>query len=66
MGRVVQTPLQAWATVGLIEPSHPPPPFFVSAHYKGLSTFRKSFRMNTCENFLEVFILKGLRCQKNR
>ena len=44
----------------------PPPPFFVSAESKGLNIFRKSFRMNTCRSFLEVFILKGLRGQKSR
>ncbi len=42
------------------------PPFFVRVDSKGLNTFRKLFRMNTCGNFLGVFILKGLRGQKNR
>jgi len=44
----------------------PPPPFSVSADSKGLSVSCKSFKMNTCGNFLEVFILKGLRGQKDR
>ena len=44
----------------------PFPPFFVSTDSKGLSVFCKSFKMNTCENLLEVFILKGLHDRKNR
>ena len=50
----------------LIKPGYPPPPFFVSADSKGLNIFRKPFKMNTCGNFLEVFILKELRGRKNR
>jgi len=44
-----------------VKPGQPRPPFFVSAHSKGLSILRKSFKMSTCGDFLEVFILKGLR-----
>jgi hypothetical protein len=45
---------------------HPLPLFFVSADSKGLNVSRKLFRMNTCGDSLQVFILKGLRGQKNR
>jgi hypothetical protein len=44
----------------------PPPRFFVNTDSKGLNVPRKSFRMNTCRDFPETFILKGLRGQKNR
>ena len=44
----------------------PLPLFSVSADCKGLSVNCKSFKMNTCEDFLEVFILKGLNSQKTR
>jgi len=44
----------------------PLPPFFVSADSKGLNISCKWFRMNTCGDFVEVFILKGLWGQKNR
>jgi len=49
-----------------LTPAGPPPPFLVSADSKGLTYPYKSFRMNTCEHFLEVFILNGLHGQKNR
>ena len=49
------------------EPDEAPlPPFTVSTDSKGLSVICKPFKMNTCESFLEVLILKGLRGQKNR
>ena len=44
----------------------PLPLFFVSVDFKGFDVFSKSFRINTCGDFSEVFILKGLRGQKNR
>ena len=55
-----------WVATGRNRTRHPPPPFCVSVDSKGLSVNCKPFKMNTCEDFLEVFILKGLRGQKNR
>src|SRR5579859_2409976 len=43
-----------------------PPGFFVSVHSKGLNASRKSCRMNTCGDFLEVLIIKGLLGKKTR
>jgi len=51
---------------GLFVFPSPSPLFFVSVDFKGFDVSSKSFRINTCGDFSEVFILKGLRGQKNR